>query len=125
MFVGTIPLPRTAGPSEAPVAGSCRPRGRHRPSFRSPGSSRGRVAATDPPVSNPSRRGGWTRDGIGLCADAAPAPYLATMSADHTTAAVERYLIALAGDGPADPVIRDLLDRAVGRLRVLCAGLLY
>ena len=47
------------------------------------------------------------------------------MSDDHTTAVVERYLIALAGDGPADPVIRELLDRAVGRLRVLCAGLLH
>ena len=47
------------------------------------------------------------------------------MSDDHTTAVVERYLIALAGDGPVDPVIRDLLDRAVGRLRLLCAGLLH
>src|SRR3954468_13157388 len=47
------------------------------------------------------------------------------MSADRTTAVVERYLIALAGDTPAEPVIRELLDRAVGRLRVLCAGLLH
>ena len=47
------------------------------------------------------------------------------MSDDHTTAVVERYLIALAGDAPADPVVRDLLDRAVGRLRVLCASLLH
>ena len=47
------------------------------------------------------------------------------MSDDHTTAVVERYLIALAGDGPVDPVIRELLDRAVGRLRLLCAGLLH
>ena len=47
------------------------------------------------------------------------------MSDDHTTAVVERYLIALAGDTPADPVVRALLDRAVGRLRVLCASLLY
>lgn len=46
------------------------------------------------------------------------------MCEDQTTAVVERYLRALAGDGPADPVIRELLDRAVGRLRVLCAGLL-
>src|SRR5881398_85358 len=46
------------------------------------------------------------------------------MSDDHTTAVVERYLVALAGDAPADPVIRELLDRAVGRLRVLCTGLL-
>src|SRR3954451_11024143 len=47
------------------------------------------------------------------------------MSDDHTTAIVERYLIALAGDGPADPVVRELLDRVVGRLRALCASLLY
>src|SRR3954452_22675997 len=48
----------------------------------------------------------------------------AAMSDDRTTAVVERYLIALAGDTPADPVVRALLDRAVGRLRLLCAGLL-
>ena len=47
------------------------------------------------------------------------------MSDDRTTAVVERCLIALAGDAPADPVVRALLDRAVGRLRVLCASLLY
>ena len=47
------------------------------------------------------------------------------MSEDRTTAVVERYLIALAGDTPADPVVRRLLDRAVGRLRLHCAGLLY
>jgi RNA polymerase sigma factor (sigma-70 family) len=47
------------------------------------------------------------------------------MSDDHTTAVVERYLIALAEDSPIDPVIRALLDRAVGRLRVLCASLLH
>ena len=35
------------------------------------------------------------------------------MSEDHTTAAVQRYLDALAGDTPADPIIRALLDRAV------------
>ena len=35
------------------------------------------------------------------------------MSDDRTTAVVQRYLDALAADAPADPVIRDLLDRAV------------
>src|SRR3954462_3201747 len=49
----------------------------------------------------------------------------ADMSDDRTTAVVERSLIALAGDTPADPVVRALLDRAVGRLRMLCSGLLY
>jgi RNA polymerase sigma factor (sigma-70 family) len=47
------------------------------------------------------------------------------MSNDHTTAVIERYLIELAEDAPTDPVVRALLDRAVGRLRVLCASLLY
>ncbi len=47
------------------------------------------------------------------------------MSDDRTTAVVERYLIALSGDSPADPIVRELLDRSVGRLRVLCATLLH
>jgi RNA polymerase sigma factor (sigma-70 family) len=47
------------------------------------------------------------------------------MSDDRTTAVVERYLDALAGDTPGDPVVRALLDRAVGRLRMLCSGLLH
>jgi RNA polymerase sigma-70 factor (ECF subfamily) len=47
------------------------------------------------------------------------------MSADHTTAAVQRYLEALAGDQPAEPIVRALLDRSVRRLHVLCANLLY
>ena len=44
---------------------------------------------------------------------------------DRTTAVVQRCLDALAGDAPADPLIRDLLDRAVGRLELLCANMLY
>src|SRR5262245_20339639 len=44
---------------------------------------------------------------------------------DRTTAVVQRYLDALAGDTPADPLIRALLDRAVGRLELLCANMLY
>src|SRR4051794_26767566 len=47
------------------------------------------------------------------------------MSEDHTTAAVQRYLDALAGDAPADPIIRALLDRAVRRLEMLCSNMLY
>jgi RNA polymerase sigma-70 factor (ECF subfamily) len=47
------------------------------------------------------------------------------MHDDHTTAAVQRYLDELAGDSPAEPVIRALLDRAVRRLHQLCASLLY
>jgi RNA polymerase sigma-70 factor (ECF subfamily) len=47
------------------------------------------------------------------------------MSAEQTTAAVQRYLDALDGDQPAEPVIRALLDRAAHRLHLLCANLLY
>jgi RNA polymerase sigma-70 factor (ECF subfamily) len=47
------------------------------------------------------------------------------MAEDQTTAAVQRYLDALAGDQPADTIIRALLDRAVGRLQFVCGNLLY
>ena len=46
------------------------------------------------------------------------------MGESQTTAAVQRYLDALAGDTPADPIVRALLDRAVRRLETLCAGML-
>ena len=47
------------------------------------------------------------------------------MSEEHTTAVVQRYLDELAGDSPAEPIVRALLDRAVRRLHLLCATLLY
>jgi RNA polymerase sigma-70 factor (ECF subfamily) len=47
------------------------------------------------------------------------------MSEEHTTAAVQRYLDALAGDQPAEPILRALLDRSVHRLHLLCANLLH
>jgi RNA polymerase sigma-70 factor (ECF subfamily) len=47
------------------------------------------------------------------------------MSQGHTTAIVQRYLDALAGDSPAEPIVRALLDQAVRRLHLLCATLLY
>jgi RNA polymerase sigma-70 factor (ECF subfamily) len=47
------------------------------------------------------------------------------MDEEHTTAAVQRYLDELAGDSPAEPVVRALLDRAVRRLHQLCASVLY
>jgi RNA polymerase sigma factor (sigma-70 family) len=49
----------------------------------------------------------------------------AAMSDDHTTAVIERYLIELGDETPTDPIVRALLDRAVGRLRLLCTSLLY
>jgi RNA polymerase sigma-70 factor (ECF subfamily) len=47
------------------------------------------------------------------------------MSAEHTTAAVQRYLDALAGDQPAEPIVRALLGRSVRRLQLLCANFLH
>jgi RNA polymerase sigma factor (sigma-70 family) len=47
------------------------------------------------------------------------------MSTEHTTAAVQRYLNALAGEKPAEPIVRALLDRSVRRLHMLCANLLH
>ena len=47
------------------------------------------------------------------------------MSEESTTAVVQRYLDALAGDAPAELIIRELLDRAVHRLERLCANLLH
>jgi DNA-directed RNA polymerase specialized sigma24 family protein len=47
------------------------------------------------------------------------------MSEEHATAMVQRYVNELAGDSPAEPIVRDLLDRAVRRLHLLCATLLH
>jgi RNA polymerase sigma-70 factor (ECF subfamily) len=47
------------------------------------------------------------------------------MPEEPTTAIIQRYLDALAGDTAAEPIIRELLERSVGRLRLLCASLLY
>jgi RNA polymerase sigma-70 factor (ECF subfamily) len=47
------------------------------------------------------------------------------MDEESTTAAVQRYLDELAGDSPAEPVVRALLGRAVRRLEQLCATLLF
>src|SRR5258708_18366728 len=47
------------------------------------------------------------------------------MSEDRTTAVLECYLGELAGDSPSEPVVRALPDRAVRRLHLLCATLLY
>jgi RNA polymerase sigma factor (sigma-70 family) len=47
------------------------------------------------------------------------------MIEENSTAVVQRYLDALAGEAPAEPVIRALLDRSVRRLHHLCAALLH
>src|SRR5262249_13283547 len=47
------------------------------------------------------------------------------MHEEPTTVVIQRYLDALPGDSAAGPLIRGLLERAAGRLRLLCANLLY
>jgi RNA polymerase sigma factor (sigma-70 family) len=47
------------------------------------------------------------------------------MSKEPTTVIVQRYLDALAGNQPAEPIVRALLDRSVRRLQLLCGNLLY
>jgi RNA polymerase sigma factor (sigma-70 family) len=47
------------------------------------------------------------------------------MGEEQTTAAVQRYLDDLAENSTAEPIVRALLDRAVRRLHMLCATLLY
>jgi RNA polymerase sigma-70 factor (ECF subfamily) len=47
------------------------------------------------------------------------------MPDEPTTAVIQRYLDALPGDAAAEPIVRELLERAAGRLRLLCAALLY
>lgn len=42
----------------------------------------------------------------------------------RTTAVVQRYLNDLNGDSPAEPIVRDLLSRAAGRLHLLCTSML-
>jgi RNA polymerase sigma-70 factor (ECF subfamily) len=46
------------------------------------------------------------------------------MHEEPTTVIIQRYLDALPGDAAAEPVVRELLERAVGRLRLLCATFL-
>jgi len=47
------------------------------------------------------------------------------MPEEETTVIIQRYLDALPEDTAAEPIVRDLLERAVGRLRLLCATFLY
>jgi hypothetical protein len=46
------------------------------------------------------------------------------MPDEPTTAVIRRYLHALPGDTAAEPIVRELLERSVGRLRLLCATFL-
>ena len=47
------------------------------------------------------------------------------MHEEPTTVIIQRYLDALPGDAAAEPIVRELLERAAGGLRLLCATFLY
>jgi RNA polymerase sigma-70 factor (ECF subfamily) len=47
------------------------------------------------------------------------------MDEESTSAAVQRFLDALAEDTPPEPIVRELLDRAVRRLQLLSGALLH
>jgi RNA polymerase sigma-70 factor (ECF subfamily) len=47
------------------------------------------------------------------------------MNQEQTTLVIQRYLDALPGDAATEPIVRDLLARSVGRLRLLCSTFLY
>ena len=42
-----------------------------------------------------------------------------------TSSVVQQYLDELAGDSPADPIVRALLDRSARRLYLLCSTWLF
>jgi RNA polymerase sigma-70 factor (ECF subfamily) len=54
-----------------------------------------------------------------------PAPGSFVVREESTTVVVQRYLDALAGDAPAEPIVRELLERAAYRLERLCATMLH
>jgi RNA polymerase sigma-70 factor (ECF subfamily) len=54
-----------------------------------------------------------------------PNTYAVPMVGEQTSVVVQNYLTALAGDSPADALIRGLLESAVRRLHLLCANLLH
>jgi RNA polymerase sigma-70 factor (ECF subfamily) len=47
------------------------------------------------------------------------------MHEEPTTVIIQRYLDALPGDAADERAVRELLERAAGRLRLLCTTLLY
>src|SRR5262249_33696528 len=63
-------------------------------------------------------RGGWTPNLL-HCPQSFSSWGVLAMPEEPTTVIIQRYLDALPGDSAAEPVIRELLERAVGRLRLL------
>ena len=77
----------------------------------------GRASARFPSRTIP-RRSEWTTKLINWLQPRRPSGTL-PMHTEPTTEAIQRYLDALPGDIAAEPIIRELLARAVGRLRLL------
>jgi RNA polymerase sigma-70 factor (ECF subfamily) len=47
------------------------------------------------------------------------------MAEANTSAVVQQYLVDLAGDSPAEPIVRELLDKSARRLQLLCSSWLF
>src|ERR1700719_3346114 len=47
------------------------------------------------------------------------------MGAESTSAAVQRFLDGLGGDASPEPIVRELLERAVRRLQLLSGAILH
>jgi hypothetical protein len=47
------------------------------------------------------------------------------MNDEPTTVIIQRYLDASPGDNASEPIIRELVEWAAGRLRLQCATLLH
>jgi RNA polymerase sigma-70 factor (ECF subfamily) len=47
------------------------------------------------------------------------------MHEEQTTVIIQRYLDAMPGDTAAEPIVRELLEQAVRRLRLLCGTFLH
>ena len=71
-----------------------------------------------------TERGGWTSKLIDWLSPPCSSVTLA-MHEEPTTVIIQRYLDALPGDTVAEPVVRELLERAAGRVRMLCATFVY
>src|SRR5262245_41618900 len=69
-------------------------------------------------------RGGWTTNSIKRAVGRLVLRVSLSMDEAPTTVIIQRYLDALPGDA-AELMVRELLERAVGRLRLLCAMFLY
>src|SRR5262249_38229140 len=62
---------------------------------------------------------------IGKLARGGLSPGASALGEQPTTPVSQRYLDALPGDATAEPAVRELLEQAADRLRLLCGTLLH